>query len=189
MGGVATDLDGCTSLPGLFAAGEAACTVVHGANRLASNSLLEGLVFGGRAGGRMREWSREGWPAAPSTAWVDPPPGGAPVQAAIPESTVRDLMWTHAGVFRDRDGLRRAREVLEPAWETLCRALGSGSGLDAESWRQASLLVVSRLVVRAAVRREESRGAHWRTDFPASDDLHWKRRLADARTPEARDSR
>jgi L-aspartate oxidase len=98
-------------------------------------------------------------------------------------------MWTHAGVFRDRDGLGRAGEILEPAWDTLCRALGSGGGLDAAAWRQASLLVVSRLVVRAALRREESRGAHWRTDFPASDDLHWKRRLADARTPEARDTR
>jgi L-aspartate oxidase len=185
MGGIATDLDGCTSLPGLFAAGEVACTGVHGANRLASNSLLEGLVFGGRAGCRMRDWSRGTWPVAATEAWSDPPPQGAPLDPSLAETAMRELMWSHAGVFRDGEGLGRASAVLEPAWEALDRGLRAGAGLDPAGWRRASLLVVSLLIVRAARRRQESRGAHWRTDFPETDDLHWKRRLAEARAERA----
>ena len=185
MGGIATDLDGRTSVPGLFAAGETACTGVHGANRLASNSLLEGLVFGGRAGIRMRDWTRPTWPGPVTSAIADPSPAGPGLSIAVPESDIRDLMWTHVGVFRDREGLHRASDVIEPAWQALNRAVSQGAGLDTATWRRASLLIVSRLVVRAALRREESRGAHWRHDFPRIDDLHWRRRLGEERASRA----
>ena len=185
MGGIATDLDGCTSVPGLFAAGEAACTGVHGANRLASNSLLEGLVFGGRAGRRMRDWSRSAWPVPASATWSDPPPGTGRPAPDAGEQELRDLMWKHAGVFRSREGLMEVAAQLEEAWSTFDEAFRSGAALDVASWRRASLFIVSHLIVRAALRREESRGAHWRTDFPQTDDLHWKRRLADDRSGRA----
>jgi L-aspartate oxidase len=183
MGGVATDLDGRTSLPGLYAAGEAACTGVHGANRLASNSLLEGLVFGGRAGAAMAAQADEDdWPAPRTPIWRGGTAATVPAEPPVSESDLRDLMWTHVGVFRHRDGLTAARDRLDAAW----RALGDPGGAahrpaTVDGWRLTGLLTVSRLIVRAALRREESRGAHWRADFPNRDDLHWSRRVFEAR--------
>jgi L-aspartate oxidase len=181
MGGVATDLDGRTSIPGLFAAGEVACTGVHGANRLASNSLLEGLVFGARAGAAMAAWNGGAWPWPASGGRADPPPAGPRLDPPLAANAVRDLMWTSVGVFRDRAGLDAALEVLEPAWRTIDAALSAGRSLDAAGWEAASLVTVGRLIARAARRREESRGAHCRTDFPERDDLHWKRHVDEAR--------
>jgi L-aspartate oxidase len=179
MGGVATDLDGRTSVRGLFAAGEVACTGVHGANRLASNSLLEGLVFGGRAGEAMREGIIR-WPDA-MRACADPPPAGAPMTVPTTEAAVRDMMWRQAAVFRDRDGLAAAAEVLEPMRVSIDRQRADGASVDVSTWRVASLLTVASLIVRAALAREESRGGHSRTDFPDRDDLHWKRHRYDTR--------
>ncbi|HXH08061.1 MAG TPA: FAD-binding protein, partial [Vicinamibacterales bacterium] len=182
MGGVATDLWGRTSIPGLFAAGESACTGVHGANRLASNSLLEGLVFGARAGRAMRAWvARDEWPEASAreTLTPDGPPGEAPDAsgATVPDAdTIRDLMWHDVGLFRDRDGLDRALGLLEPAWRAVEARLAREPAGRRACWTTLSLLTVGRLIARAARRREESRGAHFRSDFPARDDLHWCRR-------------
>jgi L-aspartate oxidase len=187
MGGVATDLDGRTSLPGLFAAGEAACTGVHGANRLASNSLLEGLVFGGRAGRAMQSAATDAWPAPVTRAIPAPAPSGStPVSIGISEAALRDLMWTEAAVFRDRAGLQHAADALAPLRAEFEDALAKGAGLTPETWRLGSLLTVGSLVVAAALRREESRGAHWRTDFPARED-RWKRHTSLTRGREDRE--
>lgn len=149
MGGVETDLDGRTSLPGLFAAGEVACTGVHGANRLASNSLLEGLVYGARAGRAMREHR-----------------GGCDFRKApltIPETTaseLRDLAWRDCGILRNAEGLEEAIRFLESI-----RLLDAGKpGLASIELR--NIYDVVGLIARAALARRESRGAHYRTDYP-----------------------
>lgn len=179
MGGVVTDLDGRTSVPGLFAAGEVACTGVHGANRLASNSLLEGLVFGGRAGRAMVDWRRASWAADETAGRSDPAPDGVSLTAPMSDGAVRDLMWEHAGVYRSGEGLREARARLSAAAEQVARQRATGASVTPETWRSVSLIVVASLIVRAALRREESRGGHSRTDFPERDDLNWARRVSD----------
>lgn len=181
MGGVATDTDGRTSIPRLFAAGEVASTGVHGANRLASNSLLEGLVFGGRAAESMARARAGDWPGRGPAGPPDPPPLGDAYETTIDEAALRDVTWSRAGIFRDGAGLKDAAHRLEEGWDALAAAIRRGAGFTAAGWRRASLLTVARLIVRAALRREESRGAHSRTDFPETDDLHWKRRVFEAR--------
>ena len=201
MGGVITDLDGRTTIPGLLAAGEVACTGVHGANRLASNSLLEGLVFGARAGAAMRQsadqpidaatlrgFARLGSDPAARTRTVESDPGPlgsdpAP-RRALAATAVRDLMWRHVGLFRHADGLNAALAEMEPAWNALAHRLSDRESLAAltpDDWEAASLLTVGRLIARAALRREESRGGHFRLDFPERDDRHWPRRIMETR--------
>lgn len=150
MGGVWTDLSGRTSMDGLYAAGEAACTGVHGANRLASNSLLEGLVFGARAGATMRE------SGAPATQ------GMAAEQGVVQmdERSLRQLAWKRAGLLRCGDGLRKALSVLDAA---PVEARSPSSRSEAEL---RNLHAVTTLIARGALAREESRGSHRRTDFP-----------------------
>jgi len=186
MGGVDSDQWGRTSLPGLFAAGEVACTGVHGANRLASNSLLEGLVFGARAAGAMQQ--------PPAAAAVKPDrkeAGSLEVEArsaslaSSPESlssdAIRDLMWRSVGLFRTRDGLRDAVSALEAAYESERARAAATTTPDVEGFRRFNLITVASLIARAALRREESRGAHFREDFPERDDLHWKVHVFDQR--------
>jgi L-aspartate oxidase len=164
MGGVRTDLEGRATLPGLYAAGEAAATGVHGANRLASNSLLEGLVFGARAGARMRDELRR------PPAKVESKPRAAysngPVDAGIEELVreIQDLMWQDVGIVRDGLGLKRAIDKLQ--------SLGSRMAhpKTRRSYEAANLHTAGLLVARSALAREESRGAHYRTDFPARND-------------------
>ena len=182
MGGVETDEWGRTSLPGLFAAGETACTGVHGANRLASNSLLEGLVFGGRAADAMRD--DHGNSPAPGVA---PAADNAPIAQettgapALETAAIRSLMWTDVGVFRDRTSLEQALSTLDPAWAALDADLRAGRPADAAGWRTRSLTIVARLIARAALRRTESRGGHYRRDFPERDDLHWGIHISETR--------
>lgn len=183
MGGVQTDLDGRTSIAGLFAAGEVACTGVHGANRLASNSLLEGLVFGARAGRAMRALRSETRAAADGPQAASSDVGGASSAWGAPDLAreVQALMWRDAGLFRNGQGLRRALETLEPVWQGVDAAIRSGSPFEGDGWRNASLVTVARLIARAALRREESRGGHYRDDFPQRDDGHWLRRVSESR--------
>ncbi len=179
MGGIETDLDGRTSIPGLFAAGEAACTGVHGANRLASNSLLEGLVFGARSATAMAaaiEPARLFAELAPLCA-ADRAPSGD-LRAPAP-GDVRDLMWQHVGLVRTRDGLVEANTKLS-VWRDATRTALTANPGDDGLRRVASLVAVGHLIARAALRREESRGGHFRADFPKRDDIHWKRHIADA---------
>jgi L-aspartate oxidase len=158
---------------------------VHGANRLASNSLLEGLVFGARAGCAMREDKPGGWPVdEPNVVEFDAGRARRTERDCGGPATVRevqDLMWRHVGLFRDREGLTRALSVLDPAWRELDARISAGEPLDAAVWRTASIVTVGRLVARAALRREESRGGHYRSDFPQRDDIHWKRRASETR--------
>jgi L-aspartate oxidase len=182
MGGVETDLDGRTSLAGLFAAGEVACTGVHGANRLASNSLLEGLVFGARAAMAMTGVLR---PAALSSSEVvedllgDAPSGAnhGPVPSL---HAIQDLMWRDVGVLRTQPALAQAVAQLH-RWVDAIDACRRDHAHDHALRRVGSLATAGLLIARAAVRRTESRGAHFRTDFPLRDDLHWKRHIAERR--------
>ena len=183
MGGIETDEWARTSLPGLLAAGETACTGVHGANRLASNSLLEGLVFGARAAEAMLQPPcaaalRPGWRVAAAPA-VEPLREGDR-QDDLDGLDVRDLMWRAAGLFRTKDGLTRAVATLDAAYATGVGIPASASRTP-EEWRRLNLVTVGRLIARAALRREESRGGHFRADHPNRDDLHWNIHLVDQR--------
>jgi L-aspartate oxidase len=152
MGGVRTDIDGRTSIARLFCAGEAACSGVHGANRLASNSLLEGLVFGARAGASMRE----------STA-TSHHGGDIPQPELHPNTTeaeVRDIAWEYCGIARDAAGLSEACQRLESISH---QRLPNASR---EKYELRNLHAVALLIARCALAREESRGGHYRTDFP-----------------------
>jgi L-aspartate oxidase len=179
MGGVETDLDGRTSLEGLFAAGEVACTGVHGANRLASNSLLEGLVFGARAGQAMKA-RRTGAGVSVDDPQTRSAAHQTPAALRLPAAEdVQALMWRHAGLFRNAEGLQDASSALDAAWQVIERL--DDAALDPDARRTVSLITVGRLIVRAALRRTESRGAHYREDYPGRDDIHWNRRVSDAR--------
>lgn len=188
MGGVETDLWGRTTVPGLLAAGEVACTGVHGANRLASNSLLEGLVFGARAAQAMLLPPQAGQ-LADEAHWV-PKVAGVPKgpTAALPpgEDAVRELMWTSVGLMRERASLESAIQTLDSWYAAVSPGLEAG-GLSDADWRLASIVTVGRLMAHAALRREETRGGHARTDFPARDDVKFKVHIVD-RNPVVRPS-
>lgn len=191
MGGVETDTAGRTTIPGLFAAGEVACTGVHGANRLASNSLLEGLVFGARAAQAMLEAPRSGEMA--NVREVEPIGEGRSFSlhhaaneddwrqgSTFSEADVRGLMWRHVGLTRDAAHLEPVvRRLL--AWREHAEQMLTTSASDEARWRLASLVTVGSLIASAALRREESRGGHYRADFPARDDIHWNVHIAERR--------
>ncbi|POH59826.1 L-aspartate oxidase [Arthrobacter glacialis] len=191
MGGVATNLNAQTSLPGLYAAGEVACTGVHGANRLASNSLLEGLVFGRRGVAAFLAETHDAetqgaeaqdahplaasWPELPVTGTVRPgvleptatKKPTAPAAEPFSRLALRSLMSGHVGVVRDGAGLRHAQAVLAN-WRS--QSLGEGiAGTSAEAAESRNLLLVAELLVHAALAREESVGAHCRSDHPGGD--------------------
>jgi L-aspartate oxidase len=170
MGGVRTNTWGETTVPGLFAVGEVACTGVHGANRLASNSLLETVVFAHRAVQRLVH------PPSPLPVPPEPrsdarsltrEPGSGPLART---DEVRDLMWRDVGIVRSREGLLRASTRLA-RWEA-----GLGTPSDREGYELRSILVCARLAVEAALIREESRGAHFRADHPATDPA-WQKHI------------
>jgi L-aspartate oxidase len=156
-GGVRTDLDGRTSVPGLYACGEVACTGVHGANRLASNSLLEGLVFAGRIGLHLE---------AHLPAQGEPVVGSA--EAVLLDPAIRTelarAMTEGAGVLRTADGLAATAKTLEALEGRV------SSTPEPAAWEATDLHTVAAALVAAASRREETRGAHWREDFPQASE-------------------
>ena len=172
MGGVLTDEWGRTSVPGLFAIGEVARTGVHGANRLASNSLLEASVFADRAVRALGE-------PAVSPAYVSAPADAGehaasrvPLVESVPtvpftRTALQTLMWDYVGVERTEAGLQHAQNVLAGWSASTPRALPASDWLRAQE--DANLLLVAGLTVRAALARTESRGAHFRADAPAAD--------------------
>jgi L-aspartate oxidase len=186
MGGVVTDLDARTSLPGLFAAGEVACTGVHGANRLASNSLLEGLVFGGRAATAMRQFVEraQAWPASWEGEEVHP--GAIPRgPGRLTLAGVRQLMWDKVGLVRSRVELEQALGDLSAPGDgaaAAAREQGPSTGPGhprCHAEEHANQRLVGWLMARGALRREESRGGHYRDDFPRRDDERWRRHVGD----------
>jgi L-aspartate oxidase len=186
MGGIATDLRGRTTLAGLYAVGETACTGAHGANRLASNSLLEGLVFADRAArdiddsvGRVATWE----PIETTSPGLDTTGGGLPGAplgqrgSVVDRAELQQLMWDAVGVLRSRESLSTASESLaawtqaDPAHATIAQR------------EDANLLDLARILVTAALAREESRGAHYRSDFQNTSadfarHLSWRREPA-----------
>ena len=157
MAGVAVDASGRSSLPGLWACGEVSSTGVHGANRLASNSLLEALVFGARVAEDLADAAlgREHRPlVSEGLVWRDVGSDGD--QARRTRQEIRRLMWEHVGLEREGAGLSAALEGLDDLADALPRE-------PSETW---NLWTVGRLVAAAALSREESRGSHYRTDFP-----------------------
>jgi L-aspartate oxidase len=194
-GGVATDLDGRSSVPGLYACGEVACSGVHGANRLASNSLLEGLVFSRRIAAALvcdladlaglADRPAAGGPATGGPATGVVPAAGGPTTSApraagvVPAAAVgalQDVMTRHAGVLRSEAGLAAATRALAAV-----ASMPDGDAPDdrpgTASWQATNLLTVAAAVVAAARARAETRGSHWREDFPDVDDTRWRRHL------------
>ncbi len=160
-GGVATDLHGRTAVPGLFATGEVACSGVHGANRLASNSLLEGLVFSRRI---ARLLATEGLPARREAA-TETRGAGLVHGDVLPR--LQATMTEHAGVLRSAGGLAAAAAELEALRDKPGEEPGTAS------WETTNLVTVATCLIEAARRREETRGSHWREDFPRRDDQAW----------------
>jgi len=169
MGGVRTDLNGRTSLPGLYAAGEVACTGVHGANRLASNSLLEGLVYGTRAADDMREHLKGHNAKAKTTAALANSSDGQPAETEKFIKKVQSLMWQHVGVVRDGKALQQVVPELR-AMASQAPASNDRRAHEANNIVQAGLLIA-----RSALAREESRGAHYRLDHPLKNDVKYRK--------------
>ncbi len=159
-GGVRTDLEGRTDLPGLYATGEVACSGVHGANRLASNSLLEGLVFSRRIAAVLPD---------ELPPWSDPVEDErtAGLVAGAVRRDLQETMTSRVGVLRSADGLGEASALLDKL------AGNSAEQVDQDSWETTNLLTISAALADAAALREETRGSHWRDDFPERDDERW----------------
>lgn len=174
MGGIKADVNGRTNINGFFACGECACNGIHGANRLASNSLLEGLVFGRliaeQTNGLLKnnKVSRE-----PLNLVYKTDRAGTDVDRSSARADIQKKMTKDVGIIRDRDGLLRAQAKVNSYRNTL-EDLKNES---LEDFELQNILLVSRLVIESALEREESRGAHYRSDFNKTDDENWQRHI------------
>jgi L-aspartate oxidase len=165
IGGIRTNTWGETNITGLFATGEAACTGVHGANRLASNSLLEAIVFSRRIMERTRNKGKDKSAEDEKVKDIHTQLSQRPAPKFVPApslSLLQQINWEKAGIVRDKDGLNQAAGVLA-AWQS-----SFPHPTDLPSYELSSLITLGRLVTEAALIREESRGAHFRSDFPQS---------------------
>lgn len=175
-GGVRTDLQGKTSIEGLYASGEVACTGLHGANRLASNSLLEALVFSrNAAGSALQEIKTAPTPPADLPLWDK---GGRPnseewVLISHDRHEIRRLMWDYVGIVRSNDRLERANRrirLIAGEIDEFYQKTAIAEGIV----ELRNLTLLAQLIIRSALRRRESRGLHYNTDFPERDDRHWR---------------
>ena len=181
IGGVKVDEMGRTDIPGLFAAGEVTSSGLHGANRLASNSLLEGLVYGARAGEAaaaevLAEGSRgdDEFHVPPiAQPKVSADGGDAGLDLADIRNSLRSLMWRHVGVERSGDSLAEALATVE-GW---CRYVLPQQFADPQGWQLQNMLEVARLMIRGAIRRDETRGVHFRADHPDTSEA-WRTHIA-----------
>ena len=171
MGGVKTNQWGETSVSGLFACGETACTGAHGANRLASNSLLEAVVFSRRTIEKTAQGIDVETPAVGQRQEVHYSLSQRQIHVKVPAlslATLQQLLWNEVGIIRSKEGLVRVAEILS-AWQ---RELPQPGGCP--SWELSNLVLTGRLMTEAALLREESRGAHFRSDFPQPS-TQWQR--------------
>ncbi|MER7921197.1 MULTISPECIES: L-aspartate oxidase [unclassified Streptomyces] len=180
-GGVRTDDHGRTTVPGLYASGECACTGVHGANRLASNSLLEGLVYAERiAADIAAERAADGLRARVPEPVPHPDRPAHPLLAPESRFAIQRIMTEGAGVLRGAESLAGAAEQLQKLHTDARDALdvhGKTAEPGVDTWEATNLLCVARVLVAAARLREETRGCHWRLDHAERDDAHWRRHI------------
>ena len=185
MGGIRTNTDTQTNIEGLYACGEVACTGVHGANRLASNSLLECLVYGARAGRNAATFA--------SAQSGDPPDLSIPtdVEASTSLSTdtaaelemegiknaIRETLWENVSIERSGEGLQNTLAVLQEITESLGDVVTCSDTKDVSMIETVNILNVALMITQSALARTESRGAHYRSDFPTPDDATWQRRI------------
>ncbi len=175
VGGVAVDSRGRTSVRHLYACGEVASTGLHGANRLGSNSLIEGLVFGYRAGRHAAQAAKasEGVAVPHRIAGEGGRQPGGDIDVRDVRNALQSLMWRQVGIERDGPGLEEAVNQIN-AWRRYVMARNFSSVM---GWELQNMLTVARLIAWAAARRTESRGVHYRHDFPETDDRHWRRHI------------
>jgi L-aspartate oxidase len=174
MGGIRTDVDGRTSLRGLYAAGEAACTGVHGANRLASNSLLEGLVFGARAAKAMLEDGSPLEPAGNLDRECQPPDAQEEEAIEMAVRALRSAMWTRAGLLREESSLKEGQSAQSQGAALFSQILQAGK-LSRRLAEANAMATVADSILTSALARRESRGAHFRNDFPKRDDGNFRK--------------
>jgi L-aspartate oxidase len=175
IGGIKTDLDGRTNIDGLWACGEVAATGVHGANRLASNSLLEGMVFGRRAGRDMLQ-TLASTPALTQTPRLQNTIERSQRTALDIQdvrNSLRSVMWHNVGIERHGQRLAETLEILD-FWG---RYVMDKVFDDSFGWETQNLLMAARLITRAASHRAESRGVHYRSDYPEPDETNWSRHV------------
>jgi L-aspartate oxidase len=182
MGGIRTDVDGRTTLAGLYAAGEAACTGVHGANRLASNSLLEGLVFGARAAKAMLKDAASSTPVVTSAAsFASPRKPMDKSDEALLDVFVHQLqrmMWRTAGLLRHEQTLREGLSQRDAIETSVAQFVQQGKS-SRYLFEAQSLLTISRAILLSAMARTESRGAHYRNDHAKRDDKEFRKHSID----------
>ncbi len=182
VGGVTVDAEGRTTLPRLWAAGEVTSSGLHGANRLASNSLLEGMVFGAHAGRGASQAAAAQPDDFHGTPLANPilADGGDRLDLVDIRNSLKSLMWRCAGVRREKQRLTAALETIQ-GW---CQYVLSRQFREAEGWELQNMLTVAKIILEAALAREETRGVHQRADFPQTDDQRWRRHLAFVRPAE-----
>jgi L-aspartate oxidase len=180
VGGAKADLEGRSSLPGLFVCGEAACTGLHGANRLASNSLTEALVLGKRCGelAGSEAARNQGKQIPRDFTWQNPTPERSELDLADIRNSLRSVMWRNVGIVRRGDHLADTIEIVS-FWG---RYVLDKEFFNPAGWEVQNMLTACYLIAEMALRRTETRGVHFRRDFPQTDQV-WQRHQTVRRTP------